>query len=69
VSVSDVRLKRRRFLADLLFVGGGLGATALAARWLQAAPKAPPEPPPPVAAPATPARPPWWKFEWLQAVL
>jgi hypothetical protein len=40
--VSDDRLKRRRFLADMLFAGGALGAAALTARWMSQAP--PPAP-------------------------
>lgn len=31
-------MKRRQFLADALFAGGALGATALAARWMLGSP-------------------------------
>ena len=40
--MGDERIKRRRFLADLLFAGGALTAAALAARVYSASP--PPEP-------------------------
>lgn len=43
--MSAERINRRRFLADMLFAGGALGATALAARYLtEPEPVAPPPP-------------------------
>lgn len=50
--MSAERMNRRRFLADMLFAGGALGATALAARYLTS--PEPPSPPPPVAVKPTP---------------
>lgn len=57
IPVGEDRIKRRRFLADLLFIGGALTAAALLAREMGDQLAEPPNDPRPVGTPAMPVTP------------
>lgn len=55
--MTDGRIKRRRFLADILFAGGALSAAALLAQVSQAEPTPSPNPAPATQTPAATPKP------------
>ena len=56
--MSEDKIKRRRFLADILFAGGAISAAALLAKATQMGGRPEPAPPGSVVAPASPPAPP-----------